>query len=163
MGSIRAKKQTFSRRVLLITSVFQASPTPSVGLGGFWGGLVEGPTSSRRVSLDASFHTPYVACRRYNACGRAWAHATVLLAPHPGTLYYYISQTGCEDPGCKYNISLITFGTLAGPWQDPGGTLDATNHIHPCYSWDPGWTLVGPWLDPGYEILNSPTHRVRVC
>ena len=78
---------------------------------------------STNACVLSSPASPYVTSRRYNASGRAWAHATVFLAPHPGTLYYYISQTGCEDPGCKY-------------------------HIFPCHFWDPGWTLAGPWRDP---------------
>ena len=41
---------------------------------------------------------------------------------------------------------LVTFGTLAGPWPDPGGTLDATKHIFLATSGDPGRTQAGPWI-----------------
>ena len=48
--------------------------------------------------------------------------------PHPAPIYYYISQTGCQDPGYKYII--ISY-----------------------YFWDPGRTRVGPRQDPGYKYI----------
>ena len=94
--------------------------------------------------------------------------------PHPAPLYYYISQTGCVDPGykkysksyyfwdpgwtrvgpgsdldrtwvTKSTVNRFTFGTRAGPGSDPGYKKYSKSH----YFWDPGWTQAGPGLDPG--------------
>ena len=61
--------------------------------------------------------------------------------PHPAPLYYYISQTGCQDPGSKSAIKSY-------------------------YFWDPGWTRAGPGSDPGWTrapkvLLNRITFGTR--
>ena len=56
--------------------------------------------------------------------------------PHPAPLYYYISQTGCQDPGSKSAIKSY-------------------------YFWDPGWTRAGPGSDPGWTRAPKVLWRGR--
>ena len=76
-----------------------------------------------------------------------WHHSP----PHPAPIYYYISQTGCQDPGCKsVSISSDLWDpgrTRVGPGSDPGNE----NVIISSDFWDPGRTRVGPGSHPGYE------------
>ena len=40
--------------------------------------------------------------------------------PHPAPIYYYISQTGCQDPGYKYIIISYYFWDPGRTWVGPG-------------------------------------------
>ena len=82
--------------------------------------------------------------------------------PHPAPLYYYISQTGCVDPGYKkYSKSYYFWDpgwTRVGPGSDPGRTRATKSIVHRITfgtqagpGLDPGWTRVGPGSDAGYK------------